>query len=88
MQKVLLMIDCDWCRCVYEHIRLTSNDVTAWDHHGNALVDEACEQEGWAISECGNYHYCPNCADEVEKFCFEFFETQRIRAAEMPDIDF
>ena len=66
MQKTLLMIDCDWCRTVYEHIRMASDDTTAWHHHGYAPVRKACEEDGWAVSDCGDFHYCPNCADEVE----------------------
>ena len=76
MQKVLLMVDCDWCRSIYEHIRVASDDTIAWDHHGHALVRTACEEGGWAVSECGNFHYCPNCADEIEKISFALCSEQ------------
>jgi hypothetical protein len=89
MQKVLLLIDCDWCRTVYEHVRMASDDTTAWDHHGHALVQRACTEDGWSVSDCGNFHYCPNCADEVEKICFALSSKQQSADEETPEtIDF
>ena len=69
MKKVLLMLDCDGCRCLYEHVRIASEDTTAWWVHGNALVKRAL-LEGWARSDDDNYYFCPDCQDECpEEMC-------------------
>jgi hypothetical protein len=72
MKKVLLMIDCDGCRCLYEHIRTASEDTVAWWVHGQALVKKAL-RDGWARSDDDNYYFCPECqADCPVEMCLLF----------------
>jgi hypothetical protein len=66
MKKVLLLIDCDSCRQLYTYSRLASEDTTAWEHHGNHLIDLAL-REGWAESDCRNFQYCPRCFQDYEE---------------------
>lgn len=60
MRKVLLLIDCDGCRCLYEFSRTASEDTTAWHVHGDTLVRMAID-DSWHETSCGNYHYCSAC---------------------------
>lgn len=60
MKKVLLMLDCDFCRELYGYTRTASEDTTAWDVHGDAIVRMALK-DGWECSEDYNSHYCPDC---------------------------
>ena len=71
MLKVLLMIDCEFCRRLFRLSHFASDDITAWQIHSTNLVAIA-ESEGWQRSDCGNFHYCPTCsADlEVQERCF------------------
>ncbi|MGI0134505.1 MAG: hypothetical protein ACREBW_06070 [Candidatus Micrarchaeaceae archaeon] len=66
MKKVLLMIDCDGCRQLYEMIRVASEDTTAWHVHGDRLTRMAMK-DGWARTEDDNSHYCPDCVLSLEK---------------------
>ena len=65
MKKVLLMIDCDGCRRLYEFTRTASEDTIAWHHHGNAITQMAMD-DGWARTEDDNSHYCPDCVEALE----------------------
>jgi hypothetical protein len=72
MKKVMLMIDCDGCKCLYEHFHIASEDTSAWWVHGEALVKEALIA-GWARSPDDNYYYCPDCRDDCpEEMCLLF----------------
>jgi len=73
VKKVLLLIDCDSCRCLYEFTRLASEDTTAWDVHGRALVQMAL-QSGWAGSQDDNFQYCPDCVRQLEEECQFYLE--------------
>lgn len=66
MLKVLLLIDCDTCRRLFEFSRTASEDTAAWRLHGKSLVGMA-EDSGWAESDDGNFHYCPSCSDDMQK---------------------
>jgi hypothetical protein len=66
MLKVLLMIDCDFCRQLFRFSLFASEDLTAWGVHGQGLATMA-EAQGWQRSLCGNFHYCPHCAAHVEE---------------------
>jgi hypothetical protein len=66
MKKVLLLIDCDACRKLYDYSHFASEDVTAWSVHGDNLIRMAVA-EGWAESSCHNFQYCPRCLDEDEE---------------------
>lgn len=65
MLKVSLIIDCDGCRCLFPFSRFASDDTVAWRVHGDSLVSMA-EDAGWTRSECGNFHYCPECSVDLE----------------------
>ena len=67
MLKVLIMIDCDSCRSLFQLSHFASTDVTAWSVHGDKLVQLA-ESNGWSRTCCGNFHYCPTCAEELEEY--------------------
>ena len=68
MLKVLLLIDCDSCRQLFEFSRTASEDTIAWRVHGRTLVNMATKS-GWFESDDANYHYCPACTEElVEMF--------------------
>jgi hypothetical protein len=72
VKKVLLMIDCDSCRRLYEYTRTASEDTSAWWVHGNAVAKMAM-RDGWARSADDNFHYCPECLDECdEDMCLQF----------------
>jgi hypothetical protein len=72
MKKVLLMIDCDGCRRLYEYTRTASEDTIAWWVHGNNLIKMAMK-DGWARTEDDNYYYCPACQEECpEEMCLLF----------------
>ncbi|MCI0560338.1 MAG: hypothetical protein MN733_17775 [Nitrososphaera sp.] len=66
MKKVLLLLDCDSCRCLYNFTRFASEDTTAWDFHGGAIAKMAL-RDGWARTEDDNYHYCPDCVEQLEE---------------------
>lgn len=70
MKKVLLLIDCDGCRRLYPYCRFASEDVTAWELHGNNIVRLA-KREGWGESFCRNFQYCPDCIEEDERLAME-----------------
>jgi len=65
MKKVFLLIDCDSCRQLYAHSLFASEDTSAWEIHGDRLLEMA-EHDGWAKSSCSNYQYCPSCLQEDE----------------------
>jgi hypothetical protein len=65
MKKVLLMLDCDGCRQLYEIIRIASEDTTAWHVHGDSITRMAME-DGWARTEDDNSYYCPDCLLSLE----------------------
>lgn len=72
MKKVLLMIDCDSCRRLYEYTRTASEDTIAWWVHGNNLTKMAM-QDGWARTEDDNSHFCPDCLEGCpEEMCLLF----------------
>ena len=64
MLKVSLIIDCDGCRRLFPYSRFASDDTTAWQVHGETLVHMA-EEKGWTRTECGNFHYCLDCYEEL-----------------------
>jgi hypothetical protein len=66
MKKVLLLIDCDACRSLFDYSHFASEDTTAWNVHGDRLIGMAVA-EGWAESSCGNFQYCPGCLEEDEE---------------------
>lgn len=66
MKKVLLLIDCDSCRCLYTHTRFASEDTIAWEVHGNGLIKMAV-RDGWGESYCRNFQYCPDCIQDDEE---------------------
>ena len=66
MKKVLLLIDCDFCRKLYTYSRFASEDTMAWAVHGNNIVAMAAN-DGWGESECRNFHYCPDCIKDHDK---------------------
>lgn len=68
MKKVLLLLDCDLCRCLYEFTRFASEDTTAWDLHGRTIANMAF-QDGWARTVDDNSHYCPDCIEELDDEC-------------------
>ena len=65
MIKILLMIDCEFCRRLFRLSHFASDDPTAWTVHGDNLVAIA-KSEGWLSSDCGNFHYCPPCTADLE----------------------
>lgn len=65
MFKVLLLIDCDGCRRLFEFSRTASEDTSAWRVHGEALLSMA-KRKDWAETIDGNSHYCPQCWRELE----------------------
>lgn len=65
MKKVLLLLDCDHCRCLYDFARFASEDTTAWDLHGRTIAKRAF-QDGWARTPDDNFHYCPDCIQKLE----------------------
>ena len=71
MKKVLLMIDCDNCRRLYEYTRCASEDTSAWHVHGGMLAKMAFK-DGWARTLDDNSHFCPNCVVEHEDMCLAF----------------
>jgi hypothetical protein len=72
MKKVLLMIDCDSCRRLYEYTRTASEDTIAWWVHGDTLTKMAMT-DGWARTEDDNSHFCPGCWEECpEEMCLLF----------------
>jgi len=66
MKRVFLLIDCDSCRQLYPHSLFASEDTSAWEVHGNNLLEMA-ERDGWAGSSCRNYQYCPTCLQENDE---------------------
>jgi hypothetical protein len=64
MLRVFLLIDCDGCREVFPYSRLASEDTIAWRVHASGLIRSA-EKDGWIESSDCNFHYCPQCWDEV-----------------------
>lgn len=69
MLKVSLIVCCDDCRCLFPFSRFASDDTAAWRVHGDSLTTMA-QDAGWTRSECGKFHYCPNCWTELEDmFC-------------------
>lgn len=77
MKQVLLMLVCDCCRRLYEFTRTASEDVTAWEVHGDTIIAMALN-DGWAGAEDGNSHYCPT--------CFLMFENMFIMVNEPIDM--
>ena len=73
MKKVLLMIDCDGCRCLYEQMRTASEDTVSWWVHGEALVKKAL-RDGWARSQDDNYQFCPDCQEDCPEEAGLLFE--------------
>lgn len=66
MKKVLLLLDCDLCRNVYEYTRFASEDTTAWDVHGSAISRMAF-RDGWARTCDDNSHYCPSWIEQLDE---------------------
>lgn len=66
MLKVAILIDCDSCRSLYPYSRFVSDDVSAWQLHGDALVDMS-EHDGWDCSECRSFNYCPSCSAALQE---------------------
>jgi hypothetical protein len=75
MKKVLLMLDCERCRRLYEFTLTASEDTSAWWVHGTRLIKMALK-DGWARTEDDNSHYCPTCVElcenEYEDMCLVF----------------
>ena len=64
MLKVLLMIDCDFCRRLLPYSHTVSEDRTAWHAHSGRLL-ELAGNEGWDVTDDGNFHYCPSCSQSL-----------------------
>jgi hypothetical protein len=64
MLKVSLIIDCDGCRLLFPFSPFVSDDISAWQLHAGTLTEMA-QEHGWETSDCGNFHYCSSCYDEL-----------------------
>ena len=64
MLKLLLIIDCDFCRQQFSQTKMASSDTIALKVHGENLRRSA-EAEGWSTTECNSSHFCPECDEEI-----------------------
>lgn len=63
MLKVLLQVFCDGCKQPFQFARSASSDTSAWEVHGDTLIQMAL-QEDWTVSSDGNLHFCACCNTE------------------------
>lgn len=64
MLKVLIIIDCDFCRQQFSQSTMASSDTIALKIHGENLRRSA-EADGWSTTVCNSSHFCPKCHEEI-----------------------
>ncbi len=70
MLKLMIIIDCDFCRRQFERTWMASSDTTAVKLHSENLR-RCAEADGWSTTACNSSHLCSKCDEEI-------FEMQRL----------